>query len=394
MGLGKILVAGAGLGGLTAAGCLLQAGYDVHVYEQASELGEIGAGIQISANAMHVRRHLGVEDDLDAVAVRPASYEFRMWNTAELIQAFPLSQQHEDKHGAPYYHVHRADLHEALARRVLALKPDLISLHKKAIGFREDMGGVTLQFEDGTSARGDLLIGADGIKSAIRAQMLGEVRAVYTGDVAWRVTLPQVQVADYFTDRNQIVWMGPGRHAVTYFLRQGTLVNFVGIVESDAQPEESWTVRRPWEELKADFAGWHESIQALIDRADKDACFLWALHIREPISQWSTEKVTLLGDAAHPTLPYLAQGAAMAMEDGAVLTRALGQEGTLAQALNLYQRNRVERTSLVVRESSANGLLFHATDPVTIRQAFSRRNMGQERDQWLFSYNPLTVALT
>ncbi|ETX04609.1 MAG: hypothetical protein ETSY2_27805 [Candidatus Entotheonella gemina] len=394
MDLGKILIAGAGLGGLTAAGCLMKAGYDVEMYEQASELGEIGAGIQISANAMHVMRHLGVEDDLDAVAVRPVSYEFRMWNTAELIQAFPLSQQHEDKHGAPYYHVHRADLHEVLARRVMAMKPNLIALNKKAIGFSEDAGGVTLQFEDGTSARGDLLIGADGIKSAIRAQMLGETRAVYTGDVAWRVTLPQAQVADYFNNLNQIVWMGPSRHAVTYFLRQGTLVNFVGIVESEEQPEESWTIRRPWEELKADFEGWHESIQALIDRADKDACFLWSLHIREPISEWSTDKVTLLGDAAHPTLPYLAQGAAMAMEDGAVLTRALDPENDLAQALDLYQRNRVERTSRVVRESSANGILYHATDPATIREAFSRRNMGKERDQWLFPYNPLTVALT
>ena len=195
MDLGKVLIAGAGLGGLTAAGCLIKAGYDVEIYEQSSALGEIGAGIQVSANAMHVLRHLGIEDELDAVAVRPAAYEFRIWNTAELVQAFPLSKPHEDKHGAPYYHVHRADLHEVIARRVMSMKPNLITLNKRASGFHEDGEGVTLLFEDGTSVRGDLLIGADGIKSAVRAQMHGETPAVYSGDVAWRVTLPQAQVA-------------------------------------------------------------------------------------------------------------------------------------------------------------------------------------------------------
>ena len=393
MGVEKILIAGAGLAGLTAAGCLLKAGYDVDIYEQAPELGEIGAGIQVSSNAMHVVRYLGAEDDLAAVAMRPNAYEFRMWDTAELVQAFPLSTQHEATYGAPYYHVHRADLHEVLARCVLSLKPDIMHLNKHVTGFTNDADGVRLHCDDGASARGDLLIGADGIKSAIRAQMHGAAEAVYTGDVAWRVIVPQAQVAAWFHDLNQIVWMGPGRHAVTYFLRHGTLVNFVGIVECDDKPEESWTVRRPWEDFKADFAGWHEAIQALIDQADKDACLLWALHIREPIDDWSTAKVTLVGDAVHPTLPYLAQGAAMAMEDGAVLTRALVQEDDLAQALHLYQRNRVERTSRVVRESSANGQLFHTDDPAQIRAAFNRRNMGQERGQWLFSYNPLTVEL-
>jgi salicylate hydroxylase len=389
----KIIVVGAGLGGLAAAACLLLDGHDVEVCEQAPELGEVGAGIQVSANAMHVIYRIGIGESLAAQAVRPEAYTFCMGDTGEVIQSFALSEAHEKAHGAPYYHVHRADLHRMLADRVWQLKPGCIKLNRRLASYEETPAGVTAVFADGARASGDLLIGADGLKSAVRAQMRGSDHPIYTGDVAWRVTVPADRVQRFLPRIEQRLWMMPGGHAVTYFLRRGTLVNFVGLIEKEKPEEESWTAKRSWEELKADFDGWHPAIQAMIDNANRDACYLWALHIREPVEGWSTDRVTLLGDAVHPTLPYLAQGAAMAMEDGAVLTRALRQCGDVAAALSLYQRNRYERTARVVRESSANGRLFHHPSREAMLEAFSRRDMGRERSMWLFNYDPWKVEL-
>ncbi len=389
----KIIVVGAGLGGLAAAACLIMDGHDVSVYEQAPELGEVGAGIQISANAMHVLNHIGVGEGLAREAVRPEAYTFCMGDNGEIIQSFELSEAHERAHGAPYYHVHRADIHNVLAARVEQLKPGCIHVNHRLISYEEDESGVTAVFANGARVRGDMLIGADGLKSAVREQMLGAQSPVYTGDVAWRVVVPTEKVKHLLPRIEQRLWMMPGGHAVTYFLRRGELVNFVGLLEKAKPAEESWTTKHSWDELKADFVGWHPAIQGIIENADKNACYLWALHIREPIEGWSTKRVTLMGDAVHPTLPYLAQGAAMAYEDGAVLTRALRQCATIEEALQLYPRNRYDRTARVVRESSANGKLFHHPSREAMLAAFKNRDMGKERSMWLFNYNPWTVEL-
>jgi salicylate hydroxylase len=389
----KILIAGAGLGGLTAASCLMKAGHRVEIYEQAPKLGEIGAGIQISANAMHVLRDLGLESAIRAAGVQPAAYVFRLYDTGEEIQRFSLSDEHERMHGAPYTQLHRADFHELLAGKAKEFDPDVVRLNRKAVGYNENENGVELRFDDGSSARGDLLIAADGLKSQVRAQMLGAAVAIYTGDAAWRITVPVERMPRGTLEKAMSVFVGPGRHAVCYYLRGGALLNFVGCVETDEVSEESWTVRFPWEKLKADYRGWNPAIQAVIDGADKDACYRWSLHNRPPAARWSTRRVTLLGDAAHPTLPYLAQGAAMAIEDGAVLTRALAIAATIPDALQLYQRNRIERTSKIVAQSTANRELFHLPSEQAIRAAFARRNQGADRNSWLYSYNPMTVPL-
>jgi salicylate hydroxylase len=390
----RILIAGAGIGGLAAASCLMQAGHDVQVFEQAPQLGEVGAGIQISANAMHVLRHLGVEQAVTRVGVRPGAYVFRLHDTGEVIQRFSLSEEHERLHGAPYTQLHRADLHEILAARARAFKPDVVRLNRRVTGFVESDDGVELRFDDGTAAHGDLLIGADGLKSAVRRQIQGDVPATYTGDAAWRVVVPTNRLPPNLLERVMSVFMGPGGHVVCYYLRGGALLNFVGIVETDEVSEESWTVRLPWTELKAHYRGWYHVIQTIIDAADRDQCYRWSLFNRPPIRNWSTGRVTLLGDAAHPTLPYLAQGAVMAIEDGAVLTRALASADSVPAALRLYQRNRVDRTARIVLQSSANRELFHLRSEAEIRARFAARNEGEDRNRWLYSYNPLTVALT
>jgi salicylate hydroxylase len=389
----KILIAGAGIGGLTAASCLMKAGYEVEVYEQAPELSEIGAGIQLSANAMHVLNGLDLGETIAGLSVRPAAYVFRLHDTGEIIGQFPLADEHQRLNGAPYNQLHRADLHDLLAAKARAFNKHVVQLNRRVVGFEETAAGVGLLFADGSKAKGDLLIGADGVKSSVRAQIAGADHAIYTGDAAWRLTLPADRLPDKFMGQVMSVWMGPGRHVVCYYLRAGALLNFVGLVETEEISEESWTAKFPWERLKADFAGWHEDIQTVIDRADKGSCFRWSLYYRPPIATWSSRCATLLGDAVHATLPYLAQGAAMAIEDGAVLTRALQSTDSVADALQLYERNRIDRTSRIVTGSSANRTLFHMRDQKKLRQAFAARDEGADRNAWLYSYNPLTVKL-
>ena len=389
----KILIAGAGIGGLTAASCLMNAGYDVEIYEQAPELSEIGAGIQLSANAMHVLNGLGLGKAIAKLSVRPAAYVFRLHDTGEVIGQFPLAEEHERLNGAPYNQLHRADLHDLLAVKARDFNKEVVRPNRRVVGFEETATGVELHFADGSRAGGELLIGADGVKSAVRAQIAGADHAAYTGDAAWRLTLPTDQLPD-FMGQVMSVWMGPGRHVVCYYLRGGALLNFVGLVETEEISEESWTAKFPWERLKADFEGWHEDIQAVIDSVDKDSCFRWSLYYRPPIATWSTRRATLIGDAVHATLPYLAQGAAMAIEDAAVLTRALQSTDSVADALQLYERNRIDRTSRIVTGSNANRTLFHMRDQEKLRQAFAARDEGADRNAWLYSYNPLTTKLT
>lgn len=389
----KVLIAGAGLGGLTAAACLLRAGFDVEVYEQAPALGEIGAGIQLSANAMHVMNDLGLGEKLGALAVQPSAYIFRLHDTGEVLSQFPLAAAHLKANGAPYNQLHRADLHQALVECAAGLKKDAVHLNKTVTGFSEDDSGVTLRFADGSSARGDVLVGSDGVKSAVRAQIAGAAKAAYSGDAAWRFIVPIEKLPAGLIEPAMSVWMGPGAHIVTYYLRAGALVNFVGLVETDEVSEESWTAKFPWERLKADYVGWHPILQTMIDNADRTGCFRWSLFYRQPIDNWSTRRATMMGDAVHATLPYLAQGAAMAIEDSAVLTRCLKMERNVTDALQRYQRNRIERTARIVKGSDGNRTLFHMRDQTAMRAAFKSRDEGAARNAWLYSYNPLTVDL-
>jgi salicylate hydroxylase len=388
-----VLIAGAGLGGLAAAACLIKRGFSVRIFEQAPQLGEIGAGIQQSANSVRVLYDLGLRDALDKVGVRPKDYEFRRFDTGELLHKIPFAEEHERKHGAPYYHLHRADFHQMLVDKVRSMDPACVTLNAKVTGFTEGAQAVTVKLADGSAVAGDVLVGADGIKSIVRPTIAGEMPARYTGYVAWRVTVPREKLAPGIMEMVGAVWCGPRNHCVIYWLRSGKLLNFVGCPEHAEWDEESWTQRRPWEELKADYAGWHPKIQAIIDAAERDECYRWALNDRKPIRHWSTERVTLLGDAAHPTLPFLAQGACMAIEDGAVLARALEGAGSVREALQNYERARVERCARVVTESAEHGGLYHIVDVEEMKTAFAERNIAKERDQWLFNYDPLTVPL-
>ncbi|HCV24750.1 MAG TPA: monooxygenase [Candidatus Latescibacteria bacterium] len=390
----KVLVAGAGIGGLTAALCLNKTGHDVEVFEQARELGEVGAGIQLGANAIRVMQHLGLQEEFERVVVRPEAVHMRLFSTGELLLSSQLGDKYEHDYGAPYYHVHRADLHNILADAFQAAVPGGIHLGCTVNGFEEHSDGITLEFADGSTAQGDLLVGADGLKSAVRDQILGEVPCNWTGNVAWRGILPTNRLPKGFMDTVVSNFVGPGKHMVIYYLRRQELVNFVGVVENDEWKEEGWTIKSPWKDLKADYAGWHETVQAVIDAVDKDECYRWALYNRLPVDNWSTDRATLLGDSAHATLPFMASGAAMAIEDARILDRALDQAGSTRAALELYQNNRFARTRRIQESSTAMGGLYHLPNEDAFRQAFANMGNSDGAGRWLPEYDPNTIKLT
>jgi len=389
----NILIVGAGIGGLTAAICLTQRGHHVRVVEQAKVLGEVGAGIQMSANAVKVLKTAGVEPALEATGVKPKAFEFRRFDSGELLHRIPLGDMHREKHGAAYYQMHRRDLHDALVVELRHLEPDAIRLDAHVGQVYEDAEGAEVELASGERLRADLVIGADGIRSQVRQHVLGADKPVFTGQVVWRVLVPTDRIpSDLRTDIVSTIWCGPHNHGVMYYLRGGQLINFVGCV---ARPweEESWTSSRPWSELDQDYAGWHPMVRAVVDAADRDQCFRWALNSRVPAMVWSTARVTLLGDAVHSTLPYMAQGAAMAIEDAAVLARALELELPLDQRLRIYEQHRAPRTRRVVEESTEMGHLYQIDNADAMRQAFHDRNIAKSRNEWLYPYDPLTVPL-
>lgn len=390
----RIAIVGAGIGGLTAAALLLQRGHQVRVFEQAPQLGEIGAGIQLSANAVKVLDHLKLRDCLEPTAVRPKSFEFRRFDSAELLHRIPLGELHQQRFGTPYFQIHRSDLHSALQNAVHECDAQAIVLNAKVTRAEEDDQSATVHFVEGDSVRVQMVIGADGIRSVVRHHVIGPDRPLFTGQVAWRCTVPTARIpATLRTDIVSTIWCGPEKHAVTYYLRNGELLNFVGCVERPNE-EESWTAKRAWAELDQDYAGWHPMVRAVIDNVDRDQCFRWPLNNRVPSIRWSTQRVTMLGDAAHATLPYMAQGAAMAIEDAAVLARALDLDLPMAQQLHIYERHRAPRTARVVEESNEMGALYHIDDADQMRREFHNRNIAKSRNEWLYPYNPLTVALT
>jgi len=392
----RILIAGAGIGGLTAGLALLRSGIDVEVYEQASELKEVGAGVQLAANGTRVLYALGVGEELKALSCEAQGKEIRLWNTGETWKLFDLGPVSIERYGFPYFTVYRPDLLDVLVRAVRREKPDAIHLAARCVGLMQDDESVTLELESGATSRGDALIAADGVHSRIRQALLGADKAEFTGTIAWRGTVPMERLPRHMARMVGSNWIGPGGHIVHYPLRAGKLMNFVGVLERSDWKIESWTARGTTEELGADFRGWHEDIQAFIRTIDLP--HKWALMVRAPLERWTAGRVTLLGDAAHSMLPFLAQGAIMAIEDGFILARSLAKFD-VPEALVRYEGARKERTRRTVEGSAANMHRFHnrvLADPAQACRFVDREWASQkisDRYDWLFQYDAATVPI-
>lgn len=360
----KAIIVGGGIGGLTAALAFHAFGWKVDLLERASELGEIGAGIQISPNGMKVFRALGIEDQIAENAFLPEALEMRFGRSGKRIFQIEARRAIVERWGAPYLHLHRADLVATLSALLRQRQPEAVQLGVTCIGYENTENGVTAQLENGDTVSGDVLVGADGIHSNIREKMLGQDAPDFTGNIAWRAVVPMDRLGDLAPPPTACVWVGAKRHAVTYRLRGGTLANFVGIVEDDSWTSESWTEQGTKDEVLADFAGWHPVITNLIESAD--AHYRWALFDRKPLSKWVDGRAVLLGDACHPTLPFQAQGAVMAIEDAFLLAKLCADTpDDLPAALTTYFETRQPRTTQVQSASRSNAKLFHKHTPIS-----------------------------
>lgn len=388
---GRVLIAGGGIGGLTAALCLAEAGFEVSLFEQSAEFGEIGAGIQLSPNCTRVLHHLGLEPALASCAFLPEGMEFRAWRSGKVIGSSALGQTVRNRYGFPYCHIHRGDLLRVLVEAAVE-RTSAIELHTASAVTGFEQAGRVHATVGGTKYEGDALIGADGIHSRVRAQLFGDDAPQFTGNVAWRALVPTERLPKGLVRPMATAWWGPHRHFVHYYLRSGTLVNCVCVVEKTGWEVESWTERGEFEELKSDFAGWHEDIQALIDNMDRNSLYKWALYDRAPMARWGEGAVTLIGDACHPTLPFMAQGAAMAIEDAAVLAGCLAGDDSAPRGLRRYEDLRRQRTAEVQAGSRRNAKLFHLTGvKAWLRNRATRRVVGRTTDG-LFRYDALQAA--
>lgn len=353
----SIAIIGAGIGGAAAALNLLHAGFDVHVYEQAHALREVGAGIQISPNASRVIHRLGLGDALATLGVRPLAFHQRRWQDGSTLLKSPLGDAVLAEFGFPYYQSHRADV---LAMLIAALPPERIHTGHKFAAFDDRGGRVTMQFENGATASADAMIGADGIHSAVRRALFGEEQPRYSGGIAYRGLIPAERVRHLDIDVATQIWMGPGAHVVVYFVAGKRYLNFVANLDRDASMLESWVQQGDANNLRAAYAGWDPKLRAILDAVSET--FIWGVFERVPLARWSVGRVTLLGDACHAMQPHMAQGAAQALEDGATLARCLQTIDDISQALARYQQLRLPRTAYVQSLAARNKDRFHMAD--------------------------------
>jgi salicylate hydroxylase/6-hydroxynicotinate 3-monooxygenase len=367
-----IAIIGAGMGGLTLAAALHRRGFAARIFEQAPRFTRLGAGIQMSPNAMRVLRGIGLEPRIRARAFQPRSWTNRDWDTGMLTNELPLGKQAEAKYGAPYLLMHRGDLHEAL---VSAVPPDLIALDKKLVDLDWRGAGVTLRFADGGSAQADAVVAADGIHSRVRELWLGTERANYTGRVAYRTTFPAALLQGFPIDEC-CKWWGPDRHIVIYFVTASR--DEVYFVTSVPEPEftiESWSATGDLARLRAAFEGFHEQVQRVVGACP--AVHKWAIVDRDPLPRWGDGRMVLLGDAGHPMTQYMAQGAATAMEDAVLLCRAIeAAPHDLPAAFRRYEAVRRQRTARIQGTSQQNTWMRQATDP-----------------DWVYGYDAWTAPL-
>lgn len=383
-----MLIVGAGIGGLTAALALRREGFDVHVYEQASILREVGAGVAVSPNAIRVLYRLGLGEALQVIGVVPHSMDTRDWRTGALLGRVPLAEAAVARWGAPFYHLHRADLHNALR---IALGDAHISLGARCVAVEEQPASVGIRFGDGRDATGELLVGADGIHSVVREYVAGPDRAIWSRQISWRGLAPASVGHQLGLELRHHSFWGPRQQFVTFYVSAGQLVNWVGNTQSeDDWQEESWSARGDRAEVLALFADWHPQVRGLI--AGTESVFKWALFDRPPLETWTRGRVSLLGDAAHPMLPYMAQGASQSIEDAFVLARCLAAQRDDPQSgLQAYAASRRERTAAIQAASREASRLVRLTDPAEVEERNARLSANPEapiaRFDWIWSHD-------
>lgn len=380
-----IAIVGAGIAGLALAAALDRRGLSSVIFEQASELTEVGAGVQIAPNAARLLHRLGLARRLREVAVRPMATEFRRWADDRLIGRTVLGDECERLYGAPYYTIHRADLRDALVGLV---RPERVRIGRRLVTVREAADRAVLGFADGSSYTASMVAGADGIRSVVRA-MLAADEPVFSGLGVYRGLVPAAAVPDFAGEPAVRLWLGPGRHLVCYPVCAGRMISFAATAPCDVPGSESWAAEGTADDLSQAFSGWSQTVQGLI--AGAQAISRWVLYDREPLPHLATSRVALIGDAAHPMLPFVAQGANQAIEDAMALAACLAQggNGAMAGAARRYETCRASRTARLQRQARWNIHGMHMSDGEAQRCRDDALSAGADlrHQAWLYGYD-------
>ncbi len=385
----SVAVIGGGIGGLSAALSLLRAGVNVHVYERAQVIRELGAGIAVSPNAVRILYRHGLADALERVGVRTLAWHYYRWEDGQTIYRLPIAGAMEAAFSAPLYHVHRADLLKAMME---AIPTERLHVGHKCISFSDHGNFVEAEFENGVHIQVDALVGADGLHSVVRETLFGPEAPHFTGAVAYRGLIPAERLAHLHLEPEAHIYMGPGRHLVFYFVKNKQVLNFIGLIDQESWTKESWTEPGKVSDLLAAYEGWATQVKGVLESTDET--FIWALFDRKPMSHWSVGRVTLLGDACHPMLPSKAQGSAQAIEDGATLALLMAQAEAqnIAEVFRKYEAIRLARVSRVQSEAADNRARFQLPDGSAqqARDAEMRRSgtdFSPQAVAWLYGYD-------
>lgn len=394
-----VIIAGAGMGGLTLALALLKKGCNVDIYEQSSELREVGAGLWISANGSRVMADLGLKEALQAINLAPEDRVIRFWKTGEEHSVY-IRDTTDSKVDHTLIQVLRGELQRVLYEAVIKLKPNAVHFGVRSVGAETVGDRARLLFDNEAYAEGDVVVGCDGAHSRVRQSQFGPAPARFTGAVAWRGLAPMSSLKPQHRRALASTWVGPTAHVTCYPVQRNgeQFVSFSAQVDSEVWQTESWSERGELSDALKDFEGWNQDILDLFIHSEN--LFRWGLFVRDPLARWSKGRVTLVGDACHSMTPYLGMGVNVTMEDAYVLARCLeDQADDIEKALERYDTARVERTNLTKARSMEMLKIFHdpALERIETARPYIEKNWApdvvRQRYDWLLAYDATTVEV-
>ncbi|MCK5904939.1 MAG: FAD-dependent monooxygenase [Gammaproteobacteria bacterium] len=386
----QIAIIGAGIGGMTAAVTLAQKGLIVNVFEQAPELSEVGAGLTVTPNATKGLIYLGLGEAMNKIGMAHDLQGVRHYQTKEIIVPLKRGKHMLEKYGAYQFQVHRADIHDLLIENLEQHSPGCVSVDHQLVGIDQKSDRVKLIFNNQAEYECDFVIGADGTRSAVRTAILGNDEPEFSGYVAWRGVVPTDGLDESdFDECGSSAFISPGRVFARYLIRDAKEYNYVAFLATDEWAEEGWSIPSKVETVLETFSDYNQQVKNIISATPPEGCYKWGIFTRQPIGKWSSERVTLLGDAAHPLEPFMGQGASMAIEDGVVLGRIVEDSSSFSEIIERYEAARIERSHFVTEHSKKAGQRFTGNNP----DAYTKEDHKNEEELGLFYYDPGNVIV-